>query len=56
MSTTTLPVQIYSTDRAEALPSTTALATIRVALTLLAVSLSYLLYRAATRGERRQVA
>jgi spermidine/putrescine transport system permease protein len=50
--TDTVPVKIYSATRAAPLPSTNAIATVMVFLTLTSVIAGYLVYRAFTRGER----
>jgi spermidine/putrescine transport system permease protein len=51
-STDTVPVKIYSATRAAPLPSTNAIATIMVLLTLTSVVAGYLVYRFFTRSER----
>src|SRR5207248_3366393 len=48
----TLPIIISSSARAAPQPSTNAIASIMVFLTLLTVTAGWLLYRAFTRGER----
>ena len=50
--TVTVPMLIYSATRAAPLPSTNAIATIMVAVTLLTVLAGFLVFRAFTRGER----
>jgi spermidine/putrescine transport system permease protein len=50
--TVTVPMQIYAATRAAPLPSTNAIATIMVFVTLLTVLAGYLTYRFFTRGER----
>jgi len=50
--TVTVPMQIYAATRAAPLPSTNAIATIMVAVTLLTVLAGFLVYRVFTRGER----
>ena len=52
-STDTVPIQIYSATRAAPLPSTNAIATIMMLLSLASVTLGFLVWRAFTRGERR---
>ena len=52
-ATDTVPVKIYSATRAAPLPSTNAIATIMMLLTLASVTLGFLVWRAFTRGERR---
>jgi spermidine/putrescine transport system permease protein len=51
--TDTVPVKIYSATRAAPLPSTNAIATIMMVLTLASVTLGFLVWRAFTRGERQ---
>ena len=51
-STDTVPIQIYAATRAAPLPSTNAIATIMVAVTLVTVLAGFLAYRFFTRGER----
>jgi spermidine/putrescine transport system permease protein len=48
----TVPIDIYAATRAAPLPSTNAIATILMVITLVAVGLAFLLYRLLTRGER----
>jgi spermidine/putrescine transport system permease protein len=48
----TIPIRIYSATRAAPLPSINALASIMVYFTLVAIGISYLVYRFMTRGER----
>jgi spermidine/putrescine transport system permease protein len=48
----TVPIIIYSTARGGPLPSTNAIASIMVFLTLITVVLGYMFYRIFTRGER----
>ena len=50
--TVTVPMQIYAATRAAPLPSTNAIATIMVAVTLLTVLAGFLVFRLFTRGER----
>jgi len=52
-STDTVPIQIYAATRAAPLPSTNAIATVMMVLTLVSVTAGYLVWRAFTRGERR---
>jgi spermidine/putrescine transport system permease protein len=51
--TDTVPIQIYSATRAAPLPSTNAIATIMVLVTLVSVTAGFLAWRAFTRGEGR---
>jgi len=51
--TDTVPILIYSATRAAPLPSTNAIATVMMLLTLASVTLGFLVWRAFTRGERR---
>jgi spermidine/putrescine transport system permease protein len=51
--TDTVPIQIYSATRAAPLPSTNAIATVMMVLTLVSVTAGFLVWRAFTRGERR---
>lgn len=51
--TDTVPIQIYAATRAAPLPSTNAIATVMMVLTLVSVTAGYLVWRAFTRGERR---
>jgi spermidine/putrescine transport system permease protein len=51
--TDTVPIQIYSATRAAPLPSTNAIATIMVLVTLVSVTAGFLAWRAFTRGEAR---
>jgi spermidine/putrescine transport system permease protein len=51
--TDTVPIQIYSATRAAPLPSTNAIASIMVLVTLVVVTLGFLTWRYFTRGERR---
>jgi spermidine/putrescine transport system permease protein len=51
-STDTVPIQIYAATRAAPLPSTNAIASIMVAVTLLTVLAGFVAYRFFTRGER----
>jgi spermidine/putrescine transport system permease protein len=53
-STDTVPVKIYSATRAAPLPSTNAIATVMMIVTLLSVTLGFLAWRVFTRGERRE--
>jgi len=48
----TIPIRIYSATRAAPLPSINALASVMVYFTLVAIGISYLVYRFMTRGER----
>jgi len=52
-STTTVPMSIYSATRAAPLPSTNAIATVMVVVTLASVLAGFLVYRVFTRGEAR---
>jgi spermidine/putrescine transport system permease protein len=52
-ATDTVPIRIYSATRSAPLPSTNAIATVAMLLTLLSVTLGYLAWRFFTRGERR---
>jgi spermidine/putrescine transport system permease protein len=52
-ATDTVPILIYSATRAAPLPSTNAIATIMLLLTLVSVTAGYLVWRLFTRGERR---
>jgi spermidine/putrescine transport system permease protein len=52
-ATDTVPILIYSATRAAPLPSTNAIATIMLFLTLVSVTAGYLVWRLFTRGERR---
>ncbi|MGZ4280119.1 MAG: ABC transporter permease, partial [Solirubrobacteraceae bacterium] len=49
--TTTVPMRIYSQARGGPTPALNALATIMLVVSLLAVVLAYVVYRALTRGE-----
>jgi spermidine/putrescine transport system permease protein len=51
--TDTVPVKIYSATRAAPLPSTNAIATIMMVMTLASITLGFLVWRFFTRGERR---
>jgi spermidine/putrescine transport system permease protein len=51
--TDTVPVKIYSATRAAPLPSTNAIATIMMVLTLASITFAFLVWRLFTRGERR---
>jgi spermidine/putrescine transport system permease protein len=51
--TDTVPILIYSATRAAPLPSTNAIATVMMLLTLASITLGFLVWRAFTRGERR---
>ena len=51
-ATDTVPILIYSATRAAPLPSTNAIATIMLLLTLVSVTAGYLVWRLFTRGER----
>lgn len=50
--TTTVPMRIYAQARAAPTPALNALATIMLAVTLLALALAYLVFRFSARGER----
>jgi spermidine/putrescine transport system permease protein len=50
--TTTVPMRIYAQARAAPTPALNALATIMLAVTLLALLLAYLVFRFSTRGEK----
>jgi spermidine/putrescine transport system permease protein len=50
--TTTVPMAIYSATRAAPLPSTNAIATVMVLITLASVVAGFLVWRVFTRGER----
>jgi spermidine/putrescine transport system permease protein len=52
--TDTVPIRIYSAARAAPLPSTNAIATVGMLLTLLSITLGFLAWRYFTRGERRR--
>jgi len=51
--TDTVPIQIYSATRAAPLPSTNAIASVMLVVTLGAIALAFFVWRAFTRGERR---
>jgi spermidine/putrescine transport system permease protein len=51
--TDTVPIRIYSATRSAPLPSTNAIATIMMVITLLCLVFAYLAWRFFTRGERR---
>ena len=51
--TTTVPMRIYSQARGGPTPALNALATIMLVVSLLALVLAYVVYRALTRGEDR---
>jgi spermidine/putrescine transport system permease protein len=51
--TDTVPIRIYAATRAAPLPSTNAIATVMMVLTLLALVLAFLAWRVFTREERR---
>jgi spermidine/putrescine transport system permease protein len=51
--TDTVPVRIYAATRSAPLPSTNAIATIMMVITLLCLVFAYLAWRFFTRGERR---
>jgi spermidine/putrescine transport system permease protein len=51
--TDTVPIQIYSATRAAPLPSTNAIASVMLVVTLGSLTLAFLAWRAFTRGERR---
>lgn len=51
--TTTVPMRIYSQARAAPTPALNALATLMLAVTLLALGLAYAVMRVMTRGEKR---
>ena len=52
--TTTVPMRIYSQARGGPTPALNALATIMLVVSLLAVVLAYVVFRALTRGEQQQ--
>jgi spermidine/putrescine transport system permease protein len=52
-STDTVPIRIYSATRSAPLPSTNAIATIMMVITLLCLVFAYIAWRVFTRGERR---
>jgi spermidine/putrescine transport system permease protein len=54
--TTTVPMRIYSQARGGATPALNALATIMLVVSLLALVLAYVVFRALTRGEERRSA
>jgi spermidine/putrescine transport system permease protein len=54
--TTTVPMRIYSQARGGPTPALNALATIMLVVTLLALALAFVVYRAMTRGESRESA
>jgi spermidine/putrescine transport system permease protein len=51
--TTTVPMRIYSQARGGPTPALNALASIMLVVSLLALVLAYVLFRALTRGEER---
>lgn len=51
--TDTVPIRIYAATRAAPLPSTNAIATLMMVITLLSLVFAFLAWRAFTRGERR---
>jgi spermidine/putrescine transport system permease protein len=51
--TTTVPMRIYSQARGGPTPALNALATIMLLVTLLALALAFVVYRAMTRGEEQ---
>jgi spermidine/putrescine transport system permease protein len=51
--TDTVPIRIYSAARAAPLPSTNAIATVMLLVTLLSLVLAFVAWRTFTRGERR---
>jgi spermidine/putrescine transport system permease protein len=51
--TDTVPIKIYAATRAAPLPSTNAIASIMMVLTLASITLAFLVWRLFTRGERR---
>jgi spermidine/putrescine transport system permease protein len=53
-STETIPIRIYSTVRGAPTPALNALATVMLLSTLIAVGVGLLVYRALTKGERRE--
>ena len=54
--TTTVPMRIYSQARGGPTPALNALATIMLVVSLLALVLAYVVYRALTRGEQQRAA
>lgn len=52
-ATDTVPIRIYSATRSAPLPSTNAIATIMMVITLLCLVFAYVAWRFLTRGERR---
>jgi spermidine/putrescine transport system permease protein len=52
--TTTVPMRIYSQARGGPTPALNALATIMLVVSLLALVLAYVVYRALTRGEQQR--
>jgi spermidine/putrescine transport system permease protein len=50
----TVPIEIYAATRAAPLPSTNAIATILMLITLVTVGFAFLAYRMLTRGERAE--
>jgi spermidine/putrescine transport system permease protein len=52
-ATDTVPIRIYSATRSAPLPSTNAIATIMMLITLFCLAFAYLAWRFLTRGERR---
>jgi spermidine/putrescine transport system permease protein len=52
-ATDTVPIQIYSATRAAPLPSTNAIASVMLLVTLLSLGLAFAAWRAFTRGERQ---
>jgi spermidine/putrescine transport system permease protein len=53
-ATDTVPVRIYAATRSAPLPSTNAIATIMMVITLLCLVFAYVAWRFLTRGERRE--
>jgi spermidine/putrescine transport system permease protein len=51
--TDTVPIRIYSAARAAPLPSTNAIATVMLIVTLLSLIFAFVTWRFFTRGERR---
>jgi spermidine/putrescine transport system permease protein len=50
----TVPIDIYAATRAAPLPSTNAIATVLMVVTLVAIGAAFMLYRMLTRGERAE--
>jgi spermidine/putrescine transport system permease protein len=53
-ATDTVPIRIYAATRSAPLPSTNAIATIMMVITLLCLVFAYVAWRFLTRGERRE--